>query len=137
MSRYRSEVISPPSFHEMDDAFHVATLRDRLPRRWKNGERDSVESVGQTLGEARDHHLYKKVGAKDWADYCATFLAAPPEAIDELIEGVRILTGRDPRRANIHEDDARRAVAERRMAGAERLHQHWDQPIHADASCWI
>ena len=51
-------------------------------------------------------HLYRKVGAGSWADYCLHFLASPATAMGELIEGVRILKGREPARTGIHADEA-------------------------------
>lgn len=88
-------------------------LRVNIPKRWNNGQRDSVESVGGMLGDARDHKLYEKVGCVSWQDYCSTFLGVPSEAMDELIEGVRIIQRGSGPQAKISEEEARAAAAER------------------------
>jgi hypothetical protein len=121
LAGYLSEIFHPPSFSEQSDAHHIETLRDWIPQRWRHGERDSVESVVGILGEARDHALYRKVGAESWEDYCASFLSSPAAAMDELIEGVRILKGQLPGAAPISEDAARRAAAERARVQAETI----------------
>lgn len=96
MPSYRSEVIGPPPFSARSSEYQIETLRDHLPQRWRSGARDSVESIVGMLAQARDHHLYRKVGSESWADYCTTFLLCRPEAMDALIEGVRILKGQSP-----------------------------------------
>ena len=52
---------------------------------------------------------------------CATFLGVPSEAMDELIEGVCILKGRDPTRTGISDEEARQAAADRAREQAENL----------------
>lgn len=96
MPSCRSDTFGSPPFSTRSNEYQIETLRDRLPQRWKSGKRDLVGSIFGMLGEARDHHLYRKVGAESWADYCTAFLLCPPEAMDTLIEGVRILKGRSP-----------------------------------------
>jgi hypothetical protein len=107
MAGYLSEVIRPPKFYERSDESHIETLRDWIPRRWKNGDRDSIESIGEILGEAKQYELWRKIGCESWEDYCSAFLNARSDAMDELIEGVRILQGQGP----ISEDQARQAAA--------------------------
>jgi hypothetical protein len=77
-------------FLERCDEAQIDELEDCLPRRWK-GERSSLESIGEILGETRDHHLYRKVGSETWSDYCRKFLGVPSEAMDKLIECGRIM----------------------------------------------
>lgn len=119
MAGYLSQVIRPPRFFESPDDHHIETLRDHVPYRWRNGQRDSVESIGEILGEAREHQLYRKVGCESWAEYCSAYLNAPAEAMDELIEGVRILQRESA--GPISEDDARRAAAKKAIENAPVL----------------
>ena len=64
-----------------------------------------------------------QVGTDTWPGYCATFLGVPSEAMDELIEGVRILKGRGDAHGQISEDDARRAHADRAREQAATMRQ--------------
>ena len=118
MTRYRSEVIGPPQFWEQPDKHQVKTLKEIIPYKWQYGEKDSVESLGEILGQTRDHHLYRKVGSESWEAYCCDFLSSPAAAFDELIEGVRILKGRDPARTGIHADEARAEARRKAVAKA-------------------
>lgn len=122
---YLSEVIRPPSFHEMREGAQIDALREWVPERWQNGDRDSIASIMMTLGDARDYHLYRKVGTESWAEYCERFLSSSTEAIDILIQGVRILQGLLPPGTPISEDAAadvgRKAAAEKARQDAEAI----------------
>jgi hypothetical protein len=63
------------------------------------------------------------VGAESWADYCDSFLMSPPEAMDELIEGIRILVGQNPECGPISDEAARKAAAEKARHQAETISQ--------------
>src|SRR4051794_6820125 len=90
MLSHRSEVLRAARFLDAPEDFLVEMLRINIPKRWNNGQRDSVDSVGGMLGDARDHKLYEKLGCASWQDYCSTFLGVPAEAMDKLIECVRM-----------------------------------------------
>src|SRR5690348_8211375 len=119
MGAYRSQVVRPPRFFEEADHHQIETLRDRVPYGWNNGQRDSVESIGEILGETKKHELYRKVGCESWADYCSTFLRESSEGMDELIKGVQILQ-KSRVSGSISEDNARRAARE---ADAEKARE--------------
>ncbi len=87
----RSEEFRPPTFDRMDDAHQIKTLTENFPFRWKNGQRDSVESLCVVLAYARDKELYRKCGCSSWQEYCEKYFGDPAEGFDELIEGARIL----------------------------------------------
>jgi hypothetical protein len=113
-----SEVLRAARFLDAPEDFLIEMLRVNIPKRWKNGQRDSVESVGGMLGDARDHKLYEKVGCVTWQDYCSTFLGVPSQAMDELIEGVRIIQRGSGPLEKISEEAARAAASQ--MAHEQR-----------------
>ena len=114
-----SEVFQPPTFDRMDDAHQIETLTKSFPFRWKNGQRDSVESLATVLAYARDRELFRKCGCTSWEQFCQQYYDGDAAGFDELIDGVRILQ-REHWRGPIAEVDARSAAAKARLEAAER-----------------
>jgi hypothetical protein len=111
---FTTEVFRPPTFDRMDDAHQIETLTKSFPYRWKNGQRDSVESLATVLAYTRERHLYRKCGCASWGEFCQRYYEGEAAGFDELIDGVRILQ-RDHWRGPISETDARSAIARARQ----------------------
>jgi hypothetical protein len=114
-----SEVFQPPTFDRMDDAHQIETLTKSFPFRWKNGQRDSVESLATVLAYARDRELFRKCGCTSWEQFCQQYYDGDAAGFDELIDGVRILQ-REHWRGPIAEVDARSAAAKARQQAADK-----------------
>jgi hypothetical protein len=91
LTLFTSEVYQPRSFDRMDDAHQIETLTKNFPYRWRNGQRDSVESLATVLAYAREEELFRKCDCTTWEEFCRRYYDGEAAGFDELIDGVRIL----------------------------------------------